>query len=70
MERVTMKIEGMTCGNCVNHVRKALESVDGVDVEQVEIGSATVAFDPASTSRERVTQAIEDEGYAVTSTAR
>jgi copper chaperone CopZ len=70
MERVKMKIDGMSCGNCVNHVRKALEKVPGVDVEQVEIGSATIAFDPASTNEKLVAQAIEDEGYAVTATTR
>ena len=65
-----MKIDGMTCGNCVAHVTKALKSLDGVTLEQVSIGSATVAFDPNATSPDRITSAVEDEGYAVASTSR
>lgn len=70
MERVTMKIDGMTCGHCVAQVTKALKDVDGVNVEQVKVGTATVSFDPSSTSEERITQAIEDQGYAVAATTR
>ena len=70
MDRITMKIDGMTCGHCVGAVTRALQGIDGVQVEQVRIGSATVAFDPAAASEDRIAQAIEDEGYAVASTAR
>lgn len=65
MERVTLKIDGMTCGHCVTQVTKALSDVDGVKVEQVTVGTATVSFDPDSISEERIAQAIEDQGYAV-----
>ena len=70
MERMTMKIDGMTCGNCVAHVTKALKSLDGVTLEQVSIGTATVSFDPQTTSPDRITSAVEDEGYAVASASR
>ncbi len=65
MERVTLKIDGMTCGHCVTQVTKALNEVDGVNVEQVTVGRATVSYDPESSSKERITRAIEDQGYAV-----
>jgi copper chaperone len=70
MDRMTMKIDGMSCGHCVSSVEKALKSLDGVGVEKVSIGEATVAYDPRTTSAERITQAVEDEGYAVVSTGR
>jgi copper chaperone len=63
MDRLTMKIDGMSCGHCVGSVTKALESLDGVDVEQVKIGEATVAYDPATTSASQIAQAVADEGY-------
>ncbi len=66
MERVTMTIDGMSCGHCVKQVARALNAVEGVQVEQVTVGTATVAYDPAATSEERITQAVEDQGYAVT----
>ena len=69
MDRVTMTIEGMSCGHCVMAVRKALQAIDGVEVEEVKVGSATVAFDPAATSAEKLTEAVQDEGYEVVSAA-
>ena len=68
MERVTMKIEGMSCGHCVGSVKKALSALDGVAVEQVAIGQAVIRHDPAVTSTDVIAQAVEDEGYAVVST--
>ncbi len=70
MERVTMKIDGMTCGHCVGQVTKALKEVNGVTVEEVKIGAATVSFDPGSTSKDRITKAVEDQGYAVAASTR
>ena len=70
MDRMTMKIEGMSCSHCVGQVTKALEGVEGVEVEQVAIGTATVAYDPATASKERIAQAVEDQGYAVSTTAK
>ena len=70
MDRMTMKIDGMSCGHCVGAVTSALKSVEGVHVERVEIGSATLAYDPAATSTDRIVQAIEDEGYQVSDTVR
>ena len=70
MNRMTIQIDGMSCGHCVGQVTKALEGVEGVQVEQVSIGSATIEYDPATTSEERVAQAVEDQGYAVTATRR
>lgn len=70
MERVTIAIEGMSCGHCVGAVKRALESVKGVQVEQVSIGRATVSLDPATTTDAQLTEAIEDEGYTVASVSR
>lgn len=65
METVTIGISGMSCGHCVAAVNKALAAVPGVLVEQVQIGSATVAFDPATTTRATIDSAIDEAGYDV-----
>ena len=70
MERITVKIDGMTCGHCVGSVTKALESLHGVNVERVGIGEASVAYDPAATSADQIRQAVEDEGYSVVPSGR
>src|SRR5918912_549226 len=33
MERMTLKIDGMSCGHCVKAVKSALEGIDGVAVD-------------------------------------
>lgn len=63
MERVTIAIEGMSCAQCVGAVRRALEAVEGVTVEQVALGSAVVALDPARADTAALATAIEDAGY-------
>ncbi|HEV3051706.1 MAG TPA: cation transporter [Longimicrobium sp.] len=64
MEQTTIAIEGMSCGHCVAAVKGALGQLDGVQVREVKVGSATVAYDPQTVTVERITQAVEEEGYA------
>jgi copper chaperone len=68
MDRITMKIDGMSCGHCVASVDKALKKLEGVNVESVAIGSATVSYDPTAVSEARIAEAVADEGYPVLST--
>lgn len=68
MERVSLTIEGMSCGHCVRAVDQALKGLPGVQVEQVEVGSAIVAYDPASITPAQIEQAVSEEGYEVRST--
>ncbi len=63
MERVELTIEGMTCEHCVRAVRGRLERTPGVKVEDVQVGSATLQYDAATTSLDDVEEAIADEGY-------
>lgn len=70
MDRITMNIGGMSCAHCVGAVTKALKSIDGVDVEQVAIGKATVSYDPSTTSPERIVEVLADEGYPVLGAAK
>jgi copper chaperone CopZ len=63
VDRVRLTIEGMTCEHCVRAVRNRLADTPGVQVEQVEVGSAVITLDPAATTIEAVEDAIADEGY-------
>jgi copper chaperone len=63
MERVELTIEGMSCEHCVRAVRGRLERTPGVKVDDVQVGSATIEFDPATTSVDDLEEAIADEGY-------
>jgi copper ion binding protein len=63
MERVRMQIEGMTCAHCVRAVEAALGTVAGVQVEQVSVGEATVAYDATRVRPGEIEQAVRDAGY-------
>jgi copper chaperone len=63
MERLTMTIEGMTCEHCVRAVRGRLEKTPGVKVDDVQIGSAVIEYNPATTNVDDIEEAIADEGY-------
>ncbi|HET7585271.1 MAG TPA: heavy-metal-associated domain-containing protein [Gemmatimonadaceae bacterium] len=63
MERVTLTIEGMSCGHCLNAVNGALRAVPGVTIDRVQMGSATVEFDPHVTDEQRIVDAVNDAGY-------
>lgn len=63
MQNATIGITGMSCGHCVAGVRRALDQLEGVDVREVKVGSATVAYDPQTVDVGRITRAIEEEGY-------
>lgn len=70
MDRVTLDIQGMSCGHCVGAVTRALESVNGVTVEQVRLGTATVSFDPAAADADAIARAVEEAGYEARPAAR
>jgi len=65
METRTIVIRGMSCNHCVMNVRKRLEMLPGVAVNELRIGEAVIAFDPARTTGAEIDAAIEDERYAV-----
>jgi copper chaperone CopZ len=63
MERLTLTIEGMSCEHCVRAVRGRLEKTPGVKVDDVQVGTATLEFDPAKTNVDDIEEVIADEGY-------
>lgn len=63
MERITIEIGGMSCGHCVGAVTRALREIEGVEVESVEVGSATVRFDSNVVAAADLTRAVEEEGF-------
>ena len=64
MTLITLHIDGMSCGHCLNAVNRALSSVPGTDVQRVQIGRAEVAVDAASeTVTDALVAAVEAAGY-------
>jgi copper chaperone len=67
MEKVTIKVQGMTCQGCVNSVTKVLKPIPGVSDVAVTLtpGEARVTFDAAQTNVGALRKAIEGAGFDV-----
>jgi copper chaperone len=63
MERMSLKIDGMSCGHCVARVEKALKKLEGVEVLRVEVGAADLLHDSEKTPWGRIREALDDAGY-------
>ena len=69
MKRLDLTIDGMSCGHCVASVKKELQKLPGVDVEEVRIGGATLLVDETRTDEEKISDAIAAAGYVLARTA-
>ena len=69
MGQSTLKIQGMTCNHCVMRVAKALKEVAGVQDAVVDLqkGEAVVTYDDAAVSKEKLSFAVVEAGYQVSS---
>ena len=65
METLTLKIGGMTCGGCVNSVRKAVGSMGGIGSVKVSLerAEATVVYDPLLSSATAIKTTVRDAGF-------
>ena len=64
MEHLKLSIEGMHCGGCVNRVTGALKSIPGVNVADVQVGSASLKIDPTQTSAAKIAESLKAIGFA------
>jgi Cu+-exporting ATPase len=64
-QRITIPVTGMTCAACQAHVQHALDQAPGVVKAAVSLmtNEATVAYDPAASSPEKLVEAIRATGY-------
>jgi copper chaperone len=62
--KTVIKIDGMSCQHCVMAVKKEIQKLDVQNFEVV-IGEASVEFDEAKVSQEKIKQAVEVAGFVV-----
>lgn len=63
--RCDLALTGMSCAGCANNIEKTLQNQAGVHAANVNFATAiaTVHYDAATTSPERLAQAVRDLGY-------
>lgn len=67
VNRIELKVSGMTCSGCEAHVEHAVNELDGViEVSTTyEEGKAVVKYDASKTNLEEIKEAINRTGYKV-----
>lgn len=66
-QTLKVTIDGMHCGACIRRVTTALQSVPGVQINAVQIGSADVSFNPADLNPAQITAVIDRIGFTTRS---
>jgi copper chaperone len=67
MDRIILKVEGMSCSHCVNAVKSALTALEGVSGAEADLEgkTVTVEYNAEDVTLEAIVEAIEEEGYDV-----
>ncbi|MSQ25827.1 MAG: heavy-metal-associated domain-containing protein [Dehalococcoidia bacterium] len=66
-EKKDLKVHGMTCQNCVSHVTKAIQTIEGVKKVSVDLkaGKATVEYDATKATPLKMAAAVQKAGYTL-----
>ncbi|WP_391119819.1 copper chaperone CopZ [Psychrobacillus sp. L3] len=67
VSQVTLNVQGMSCGHCVNAVESNVGKLDGVEQVNVhlETGKVDVSFNEEKVTVEKIKETIDDQGYEV-----
>ncbi|HIW33647.1 MAG TPA: copper ion binding protein [Candidatus Paenibacillus intestinavium] len=65
MSEIVLKVDGMSCGHCVNSVEKALQAIGTKAKVDLASKKVTVQYDESKVSATTIVAAIEDQGYDV-----
>jgi copper chaperone len=65
MTHMTLGVQGMSCGHCVNSVEGAVNNLGANAKVDLVSGSVTIDFDETQVSLSAIKEAIEEQGYEV-----
>ena len=67
VNQITLQVQGMSCGHCVNAVESNVGKLDGVELVKVnlETGKVDVSYDEGKVTVDKIKETIDDQGYDV-----
>lgn len=67
MEKVTLNVEGMSCGHCVKSVEGSVGELKGVSSVKVNLENKTVdvEYNASEVTLDAIKETIDDQGYDV-----
>lgn len=65
MDKISIKISGMSCSSCSQKIEKALQKVEGVEKASVNLPmeKAYIEFDPETVSEQQLLDEVEKTGF-------
>jgi copper chaperone len=67
MEKVTLNVEGMSCGHCVKAIEGSVGELNGVSTVKVDLENkkVDVEFNQEEVTLDVIKETIDDQGYEV-----
>lgn len=67
MEKVTLNVQGMSCGHCVKAVEGSVGELKGVANVKVDLenGKVDVEYNASEVTLDVIKETIDDQGYDV-----
>ena len=67
MEKITLNVQGMSCGHCVKKIEGGVGELAGVNQVNVNLDNAQVevSFNESQVSLDKIKETIEDRGYEI-----
>jgi copper chaperone len=67
MEKVSLNVEGMSCGHCVKAVEGSVGALNGVSTVKVDLENkkVDVEFNQEEVTLDVIKETIDDQGYEV-----
>ncbi|MGG5253408.1 copper chaperone CopZ [Neobacillus sp. SM06] len=67
MEKITLNVQGMSCGHCVKSIEGSVGELKGVSTVKVHLenGTVDVEYNSNEVTVEKIKETIDDQGYEV-----
>ncbi|MED4695785.1 copper chaperone CopZ [Peribacillus frigoritolerans] len=67
MKNITLNVQGMSCGHCVQSIEGTVGQLEGINQVNVKLNDAQVevTFNESQVSLDIIKETIEDQGYEV-----
>ncbi|MBM7603035.1 copper chaperone [Metabacillus crassostreae] len=69
MEKVSLKVKGMSCDHCVKTIEENVGTLNGVDrlLVDLEEEDVVIEYNADTISLDKLKEAIEEQGYEIES---
>jgi copper chaperone len=67
MEKVTLMVQGMSCGHCVKAIEGSVGELKGVSIVKVNLedSKVDVEYNASEVTLDTIKETIDDQGYDV-----